>query len=44
MPQFGASNPDLVARVLLQLDRERPKLPKGFNPQAADAILSGRLK
>jgi len=43
IPAFGNSNPELTARVLQQLEKEKPSIPKGFNPASVEAILSGRL-
>lgn len=43
LPAFGQDNPELAARVLMQLEREKPSIPDGFNPASAQAILSGAL-
>ena len=43
MPAFGNSDPALTARVLQQLEREKPSIPKGFDPRTVQAIYSGSL-
>ncbi len=43
LPAFQDADPALVARVLQQLENEKPRIPKGFNPASVEAILSGRL-
>lgn len=44
LPQFGNAHPDIAAKVLKQLEAEKPVIPKGFPADAAEAILSSGLR
>jgi hypothetical protein len=41
MPAYGDSNPELVERVLRQLQKEYPKIPAYFSPSVARQITNG---